>query len=80
MAADRAEGPSDAELVAAYRSGDERAAAELVRRHAAALSRFLYSSGCARSDLDDMVQETLFRAFRKVARSEEHTSELQSPI
>lgn len=66
MAADRTEGPSDAELVAAYRSGDERAAAELVRRHAAALGRFLYSSGCARSDVDDMVQETLFRAFRKV--------------
>lgn len=67
MPADRAEGPSDAELVAAYRSGDERAAAELVRRHAAALSRFLYASGCGKSDLDDMVQETLFRAFRKVA-------------
>ncbi len=66
-ATNAAEDPSDAELVAGYRRGDERAAAELVRRHAAALGRFLYSSGCARSDVDDLVQETLFRGFQKVA-------------
>jgi RNA polymerase sigma-70 factor (ECF subfamily) len=56
--------PTDPALVAAYRRGDERAATELVRRHAAALGRFLYASGCGTSDVDDLVQETFFRAFR----------------
>jgi RNA polymerase sigma-70 factor (ECF subfamily) len=60
------EAPSDAALVAAYRAGDERAAAELVRRHLGAVGRFLYSSGAGRSDVEDLVQETFFRAFRKV--------------
>lgn len=54
----------DHALVAAYRHGDERAATELVRRHAAAIGRFLYSCGAAAGDVDDLVQETLFRAFR----------------
>jgi RNA polymerase sigma-70 factor, ECF subfamily len=57
---------TDLDLVAAYRSGDERAAAELVRRHAAALGRFLYSSGAGTSEIDDLVQEAFFRAFRKL--------------
>ena len=56
----------DAALAAAYAQGDERAATELVRRHAAAVGRFLYSSGAARSDVDDLVQETFFRAFRRL--------------
>jgi RNA polymerase sigma-70 factor (ECF subfamily) len=60
------EAPSDAALVAAYRAGDERAAAELVRRHLGAVGRFLYASGAGRSDVEDLVQETFFRAFRKV--------------
>ncbi len=55
---------ADHALVAAYRDGDERAATELVRRHATAVGRFLFSSGAASSDVDDLVQETLFRAFR----------------
>ena len=57
---------TDPALVAAYRSGDQKAATELVGRHAAALGRFLYSLGADRDDLDDLVQETLFRAFRRV--------------
>jgi RNA polymerase sigma-70 factor (ECF subfamily) len=60
------ETPSDHALAAAYREGDERAAAELVRRHAPAVGRFLYSSGASRSDIDDLVQEALFRAFRRL--------------
>ena len=55
---------ADHALVAAYRNGDERAATELVRRHAPAVGRFLFSSGAAVGDVDDLVQETLFRAFR----------------
>ena len=60
------EAPSDAALVAAYRAGDERAATELVQRHLGAVGRFLYASGAGRSDVEDLVQETFFRAFRKV--------------
>jgi len=58
--------PTDLELVAAYRSGDERAATELVRRHAAAIGRYLYSSGAEASEIDDLVQEAFFRAFRRL--------------
>jgi RNA polymerase sigma-70 factor, ECF subfamily len=57
---------SDPALVAAYRGGDERAAAELVRRHAKPLGRFLYSMGAWQEDLEDLTQETLFRAFRRI--------------
>jgi RNA polymerase sigma-70 factor (ECF subfamily) len=57
---------TDPALVAAYRDGDERAAAELVRRHAPALGRFLYSLGADGDEVEDLVQETLFRAFRRV--------------
>jgi len=56
--------PTDHALVAAYAGGDEQAAAELVRRHAAALGRFLYSAGARMEEIEDLVQEALFRAFR----------------
>jgi len=59
------EPPSDADLIAAWRSGDESAAAELVERHARAVARFLGAAG-AGDDVDDLVQETFFRAFRKI--------------
>jgi RNA polymerase sigma-70 factor, ECF subfamily len=62
------ETPSDHQLASAYRAGDERAAAELVRRHAPALGRYLYSSGAAPDEIDDLVQEALFRAFRRLDR------------
>src|SRR3970282_2251530 len=58
----------DAELVAAWQGGDEQAAAELVRRHARALARFLAGAGAPEADLDDLVQEALIRAFRAVDR------------
>lgn len=58
--------PTDQELVAAYRGGEERAATALVERHAPAMARFLYSSGADRGELDDLVQEALFRAFRRL--------------
>ena len=55
---------SDPVLVAAFQSGDEAAATELVRRHAGALGRYLYGVGADPSDLEDLVQETFFKAFR----------------
>src|SRR5437773_1976509 len=60
--------PTDAALIAAWQGGDEQAAAELVRRHARALARFLASAGAPEADLDDLVQETFIRAFRAVDR------------
>ena len=62
----RPDSVTDPVLVAAYRAGDERAAAELVRRHSRPLGRFLYSLGADPGELEDLVQETLFRAFRRV--------------
>lgn len=57
--------PTDAELISAWRTGDEAAATELVRRHARAVARFLSASGGG-EDVDDLVQEAFFRAFRKL--------------
>lgn len=66
MSAPEAQGPSpDAALIESWRAGDEGAAADLVRRHARPLARFLGASG-AGEDLDDLVQETFFRAFRRI--------------
>ena len=59
---------ADAALIAAWQGGDEQAAAELVRRHARALARFLAAAGAPEADLDDLVQETFIRAFRAVGR------------
>jgi RNA polymerase sigma-70 factor (ECF subfamily) len=58
--------PSDGELISAWRGGDERAAAELVERHAQALGRYLAAAG-AGDDVEDLVQEAFFRAFRKIS-------------
>src|ERR671915_640718 len=54
--------PSDLELIARWRGGDERAATELVARHAPALARFAASSG-AIEDAEELVQDTFVRAF-----------------
>ena len=52
----------DARLIERYRAGDERAATELVTRHAQALARFAASLG-EREDIDELVQDTFVRAF-----------------
>jgi RNA polymerase sigma-70 factor (ECF subfamily) len=54
--------PSDAELIARWKAGNQRAASELVQRHASALARFAVSCG-AREDVDELVQDTFVRAF-----------------
>lgn len=59
---------SDSELIARYLEGDEGAAAELVRRHSEPLARFLAVQGAPDDELDDLVQDALFRAFRHLGR------------
>jgi RNA polymerase sigma-70 factor (ECF subfamily) len=57
--------PTDAELISAWKAGDEKAATELVKRHAEAVARYLSAAGGG-DDVDDLVQEAFFRAFRRV--------------
>ena len=57
------EGDVDARLIERYRAGDERAATELVERHAAALARFAASLG-ERDEVEELVQDTFVRAFQ----------------
>ena len=57
--------PGDLELIARWRGGDERAATELVARHAPALARFAAASG-AGGDVEELVQDTFVRAFGSI--------------
>ena len=58
--------PRDAELIAAWKAGSQRAASELVQRHASALARFAASCG-AQGEVDEVVQDTFVRAFASLA-------------
>lgn len=53
---------TDAELIARWQRGDQRAAALLVERHAQPLARFAASLG-ERDEVDELVQDTFVRAF-----------------
>jgi RNA polymerase sigma-70 factor (ECF subfamily) len=56
--------PSDLELIERWQGGDERAATELVARHAPALARFAASAGATGgADVEELVQDTFVRAF-----------------
>src|SRR6185503_7562934 len=59
------DGQTDLELIARWKAGDERAATQLVERHAQALARFAASSG-AWDDIDELVQDTFVRAFNSL--------------
>ncbi len=52
----------DAALIKRWMRGDQRAATEIVNRHAPALARFAASSG-ERDGVDELVQDTFVRAF-----------------
>lgn len=54
--------PDDAALIARWRKGDERAATDLVERHALPLARFVASLG-AQEEVEELVQDTFVRAF-----------------
>lgn len=64
LASDPAVPRDDTALLAAYQAGDERAATELVRRHTQGLARYLVGLGALAADVDDLLQEAFFRAFR----------------
>ena len=57
---------TDLELIEEWRRGEEAAAAELVRRHAGAVARFLGGAGADHDDIEDLVQDTFFKAFRRI--------------
>src|SRR4051812_15230880 len=52
----------DLDLIARWKSGDQRAATQIVERHADAVARFATSVG-ARDDVQELVQDTFVRAF-----------------
>jgi RNA polymerase sigma-70 factor (ECF subfamily) len=56
---------TDAELIARWQRGDQRAAAWLVERHAPAVGRFAASLG-ERDQVDELVQDTFVRAFQSL--------------
>ena len=55
----------DSELIARWKTGDERAASALVARHASALARFAVAQG-ERNEVDELVQDTFVRAFNSL--------------
>lgn len=58
---------ADGELIARYLTGDETAASELVRRHTAALARYMAAQGAPQEELEDLTQEAFFKAFRALS-------------
>jgi RNA polymerase sigma-70 factor (ECF subfamily) len=58
----QADDQTDLDLIVRWKAGDQRAATQLVERHAAALARFAASVG-ARDDVEEIVQDTFVRAF-----------------
>ncbi|MDZ4673248.1 MAG: sigma-70 family RNA polymerase sigma factor [Gemmatimonadota bacterium] len=59
-------GPDDASLVEAFQTGDESAAGVLVRRYSPGMARYVYGLGAPPSDVDDILQEAFFRAFKAI--------------
>jgi RNA polymerase sigma-70 factor (ECF subfamily) len=52
----------DVALIAQWQRGDQRAATEIVERHAQALARYAASQG-VRDGIEELVQDTFVRAF-----------------
>ncbi len=59
------DGALDLALIERWKAGDQRAAAEIVQRHAQALARFAASSG-EHEEIDELVQDTFVRAFNSL--------------
>jgi RNA polymerase sigma-70 factor (ECF subfamily) len=63
----QADDRADLDLIDRWKRGDQRAATELVQRHADALARFVASVG-GRGDVEEVVQDTFVRAFGSLDR------------
>lgn len=59
------DGTVDLALIARWKAGDQRAATEIVQRHAQSLARFAASQG-TRDGVDELVQDTFVRAFNSI--------------
>jgi RNA polymerase sigma-70 factor (ECF subfamily) len=55
----------DVQLIARWKKGDQRAATEIVERHAQALARFAATHG-VREAVEELVQDTFVRAFNSL--------------
>jgi len=60
--------PTDEELVARLVAGDRSAGDAIVRRHSGLVAKTVRGAGADPKDVEDMVQDIFFRAFRKAAR------------
>jgi len=63
---------SDVELIHRVQSGDTEAFDELMKRYAASVYKVTYALTRNHADADDLSQETFIRAFRAIARFDEH--------
>lgn len=68
---DGMEGLTDAALVAASRSGDQQAFAQLVRRHRDRHARFAARMLGDQDEAEDVLQSVFMRAWRHLARCED---------
>src|SRR2546426_5654968 len=71
--------PSDYQLLDRYAAGDDSAFEELVTRHQKTVYDLAHRMLENHADAADMAQKTFVQVFLHHRRSEEHTSELQSP-
>ena len=65
---------TDVAVVSRARSGDADAFRQLVERHSKPMFRVAYRMTGNEHDADDVVQETLLRAYRQLARFEERAN------
>lgn len=63
---------SDAELIHAFRHGDETAFEELVRRYQRAVSNVIYLTLGDRQEVEDLTQEVFIRAYRSLSGFDEN--------
>ena len=63
---------SDVELIHRVQSGETEAFDELMKRYAASVYKVTYSLTRNHADADDLSQETFIRAYRAIARFDEH--------
>ncbi len=64
----------DDDLIREFLAGSEAAATQLVVRHTSSLGRYLAAVGADPGEIEDLVQEAFFRAFRSLGGWKGHGS------